>query len=172
MIRHALDSLIKLRRLREDRALEEIAAHEQEKLRTQHELAEAIEVLTEYERLSVERERTKLATLMGQRLAPSELTNLQSALNASDDHCTKLQEKRQWTQKSLKAKSEEAQKARALFLLKHRQSEKLQALADMMAAGEKRRRLAVTETEDEEAYNRRTGLPSDLSPSWGALRKR
>lgn len=172
MIRHALDRLIKLRQLREDRAMDEVAAQEQERLRTQNELDEAIDTLRRYGQLSVERERTKLSSLIGQRLHPSELMNLQSALNASDDHRTRLQENQQQAEANLTVQTEQARKARLFYLFRHRQHEKLKALANIQAAQEKRRQLAITETEDEEAYIRRARSPFDMSRGRGVLRKR
>jgi hypothetical protein len=150
----ALDKLMQLRRLREEQALNELAKREQETVRMQGEVEASAAALTEHKRSSSEREHSTLAQLMGQRLNTSRLVNLQSSLNASDDHRKILREKELEAQRGLKAKQEDVRRARSAFWLRHKQAEKLAALVGLEEARKARKQLAADEIEDEDINNR------------------
>lgn len=164
MKRNDLSSLVKLRRQREQKAMNALAAKQHQLRHAEGELAAAAEAAMQNEQRSRDQERERLAGLIGQQLRPGEIATLQSSFNAAADRQRQFARQMQRAETSRRERQTEVDAAQTEFRKRHRQAEKLALFQARLKAKASRRELAITETmTDELAGAQPSGEPPAFS---------
>jgi hypothetical protein len=160
MKRNDLSSLVKLRRQREQKAMNALAMHQHQLRHAEGEVAAAAGAVAAHEQLARTQERERLAGLIGQQLRTGQIATLQSSFNATADHHRSLARLMQRAEKRRRERQTEVDGAQTEFRKRHRQVEKLVMLQARLKAKASRRELAISETmTDELAGARLAGGP-------------
>lgn len=150
MKRNDLSSLVRLRRQREQKAMNALVASQHRLRHAEGELAGATEAAAEHMRRSRDQERERLAGLVGQELRAGQIATLQSSFNAVADRHKLLSRTVERAEKAHQDRRGEVEAARGEFGKRHRQAEKLVLLQTRLKAKASRRELAIDETMTDE----------------------
>ncbi len=147
-----LAKLLRLRRHREEKAMNIVVARGNTLACAQQELAAANQAVLNHAQQSRLHEQQSLAQLMGHELHPHDLINLQSDLNAREDRRQDLLaaenqaiDRRDGCQTNLNTAREE-------FRRRHAQAEKMSGLIEQMQVRENRRQLMLAESASDEGH--------------------
>jgi hypothetical protein len=163
-----LDKLLRIRRQREENAMQAALARREALARAEAEAAEAAAAAAEHARQSLDRERMSLTGLLGQTLHPRDLVNLQSNLNARADEHRHLVADEQAAIGQREGCEADYEAARAEYRRRHGQSEKLSELITHERTKASRRQLILSEAASDEGYL--PGGPAHAIPEDGDAR--
>jgi chromosome segregation ATPase len=151
MTRTDLARLRRLRGKRKDMALQQLAASQTRLDAADSEATEAQAAAIEQAATARMREHALLNAQVGKQLRAGDIAELQMTLDALADHQAELRSAEQAAHDRRDAVHAELEAARAEFLRRHRDDEKLQALITGIEKREAPRRAAVSETTDDES---------------------
>ena len=152
MKRGDFSKLLRLRRQREEKALDLVMARQRSLAEAEQEAAAANAAVARHATESREQERQRLAGLVGQSLRPGQLVSLQSSLNAKADHHQELITAERQAIGRRHGREAELATARGDYRKRHGEAEKLSALMGQEAARAGRKAAAIAETAAEELY--------------------
>jgi hypothetical protein len=150
-----LGKLLRLRRQRETKAMNELASRQHQLGHAASELAAAVEAASDHERRAQDAERHRLAGLVGQELRAGQVAMLQSGFDAEADRHKHLTGLVRRAEKTCKDREAEVEIAQVEFRKRHRQAEKLLLLQTRLRAKASRRGLAFAEAAVEEIASAR-----------------
>ena len=150
-----LASLLRLRRQREEKALNLVTARQSALARAEQEAQAANAAAAEHKSTSRDHEHQRLAGLIGRPMRAGEIANLQSSLNALADRHKDLVVAERQAVKRREERTAELTTAQAEFRKRHRQAEKLSALMSRLAMRQGRREAAIAESTTDELFTDR-----------------
>ena len=160
-MKHApLDRLLKLRRHREQKALEALTIRQGAHRRAKQDAEQAQTAVVQHAADSKEREHALIASLMGRDIRQAALQRLQDDLDIMAIEQSDLKKSAETAQKTLTERATELQKARKAYQDHHADVEKLKSLHNAEIARVARHRLVIEETIEEDQI----GLAAQRSP--------
>lgn len=112
---YALQSMLKIRGMREERAQTELAAARSARAQAQHELEKKIEERQKFEETKEERRDKIFATVMGRVVSMTDLDQVRSAVSGIDEQGMLLEEAEHKAEHVLEEREAETEVARGRF---------------------------------------------------------
>ena len=152
MIRGDLAKLLRLRRHREDKAMNVVLVRGATLARAEQDMAVAKQAVVDHANHARDHERQSLGRLLGRTLHPHDLANLQSDLNARADQREDLLAAEQQAIAQRESCQSSLNDARSAFRKRHAQAEKLSALIVQEQQKDDRNQLIVAESATDEGH--------------------
>lgn len=146
----ALDRLLKLRRLREERSLEALAQQEGAHRRAKARAEEASDAVVRYVTVAKEAERDLLSALLGESVRNTAMERLQANLDVMAMRHADLRSQEEAAKKDLKERRKELEKARKVYRQHYNDAEKLNDFVGRQKTKAARKQAAVDESVDED----------------------
>lgn len=158
MKRNSLDALLWLREQRTQKALEKLIARQAALRNAAEALKSASEAVSEKMRIADEREAAGLSFLMGRTLSKHEIDDFRWELGSLDHQVGGLRSKQQEAQEKFEQASAERREANAHYQRLHCRAEKLKDMMRLRERKDRPRKLALSETENDDAQTIRSSL--------------
>lgn len=159
MKRSALDRLLKLRRLREERSLEALTLREGEHRRAKARAEDASDAVIRYVATAKEAEHELLSALLGENVKRTAMERFQANRDVMALRHADLRSQEEAAKKDLNERRKEVEKARKKYRQHYNDAEKLNDFVDRQKMKAARKQSAIDESveEDQSGLNHRPG---------------